>query len=99
MTKHEILTSFRPVVASTALTKDKVVWPEEATEGARSNGIHSSRLEVDQDRARYILVGTDLVVVDRDPLELEVVVSLVDTIRPNTMLIGDDLPELGTYST
>jgi len=37
-----------------------------------------------------------LVVVDVDALQLEVALALVGTVRLDAMLVGDDLPELGT---
>lgn len=90
------LTSFRPVVSSTTLTEDKVVGSEQVAEGTRPHGVHGSGLEVDQDRARNILVRANFVVVDVDALELEVVVTLVQTIAINAVFVRDDLPELGT---
>lgn len=94
--KKELLTSFGPVVSSTTLTEDEVVGPEQVAEGTRPYGIHGSRLEVDQDRARNILVRANFVVVNVDTLELEVVVALVQAIAINAVLVRDDLPELGT---
>ena len=43
------------------------------------------------------LVGTDLVVIDGDTFQLQVIVSFVKTILVDTVLVGNDLPELGTY--
>ena len=78
------------------MTEDEVVRAEQAAEGTRPHGIHGSRLEVDQDRTRNILVRTNFVVVDVDTLELEIVVPLVQTLAVNAVLVRDDLPELGT---
>ena len=50
------LTSFGPVVTRACLTKDKVVWAEQAAERSRANRIHRAGLEVDKHRARDILV-------------------------------------------
>ena len=85
-----------PVVAGAALTEDKVVGTEEVAEGTRADGVHGSRLEIDEDGTGDILVRADFVVVDVDALELEIVVALVETIGLNAVLIRDDLPELGT---
>ena len=78
------------------MAKNEVVWSEQIAEGTRPHGIHGSRLEVDQDRARNVLVRADFIVVHVDALELKVVVALVQSIRLNAVLIRDDLPELGT---
>jgi len=44
------------------------------------------------------LIGdyTDLIVIDVDALELKVGITMVGTGGIHTVLIGDDLPELGT---
>ena len=89
--------TLRPVVAGAALAENEVVGAEEATEGTRANRVHGSRLEIDKDGTGDILVRADLVVVHVDPLELKVVVALVQTIRLNAVLVRDDLPELGTF--
>jgi len=50
------LTSFGPVVTRACLTEDKVVWTEQAAERSGANRIHRAGLEVDEHRARDILV-------------------------------------------
>ena len=60
--------------------------------------VHSSRLKIDKDSARNVLVRTDLVVVHRDPLELHAIVPFVETIPLDSMLIRNHLPEFGTYA-
>ena len=92
------LTSFRPVVSSTALAEDEVVRSEQVAEGTRPYRVHGTGLEIDQDSTGNVLVRANFVVVDVDALELEVVVALVETIRLDAVLIRDDLPELGTYA-
>ena len=78
------------------MAENEVIRSEQVAEGTRTYGIHGSRLKVDQDRARNILVRANFVVVDVDTLELEVVVALVQAVAINAMLVRDDLPELGT---
>ena len=85
-----------PVVTGTALAEDEVVGAEEVTEGAATDGVHGSRLEIDEDGTGNVLVRADFVVVDINALKLKVVAALVHSIRLDTMLVGDDLPELGT---
>ena len=92
-----LLTSFRPVVTRTTLTEHEVVRPEQVAERTRPDRVHGSGLEINEDRTGHILVGADFVVVHVDTLKLEVVVALVETVRLNAVLIGDDLPELGTW--
>ena len=85
-----------PVVTGAALTEDEVVGTEEVAEGTRADGVHGSRLQVNEDCAGHVLVRANFVVVHIDPLELEIAIALVETVRLDTVLIGDDLPELGT---
>jgi len=90
------LTSFGPVVTSAALAKDKVVRPEEGTKGSRAEGVHGTRLEVDQDGAGDILIRANFVIIDINSFKLELVGALVDTITFDAMFVGDGLPKLGT---
>ena len=52
--------SLGPVVASTGLTKDEVVGTEELTEGTGTDGLHGTRLKIDEDGAGNILVARSL---------------------------------------
>ena len=85
-----------PVVTGTGLTEDEVVGAEELTEGAGADGVHGAGLEIHEDSARHITATGGLVVVNVDALELEIGVTVVGAGRVNAVLIGDDLPELGT---
>lgn len=42
--RKKLLTSFCPVVARSTLTKDEVVWAEQATEGPRTYRVHCAGL-------------------------------------------------------
>ena len=83
-----------PVVAGSGLSKHKVVWSEDLTEGAGPDAVHGAGLEVDEDGPGHVLASTGLVVVDIDPLELEVGGASIGAGGVNTMLIRDYLPEL-----
>ena len=52
-----------PVIASTGLAKDEVIWAEQLAVRTGTNGIHSARFQVDQDSARNILATTGFVIV------------------------------------
>jgi len=88
--------TLRPVVAGSGLTEDEVVGAEDLAVGASADGVHRAGLEVHQDRARDIAAAGRLVEVDVDALQLEVGVALVGAGGINTVLIRNDLPELGT---
>lgn len=96
-TESKARTPLGPVVTGATLAKDEVVRSEERTEGSRAERIHGTRLEVDQDGARDILIRGYFVIVDINSFKLKFVGPLVDTIRSDTMLVGHGLPELGTY--
>merc|ERR1719267_262364 len=85
-----------PVVTGTSLAEDEVVRAEELTEWAGTDGVHGTRLEVHEDGAGHVAATGSLVVVHVDALQLEVGVTVVGTGRVDTVLIGDNLPELGT---
>merc|ERR1712166_1158836 len=88
--------SLGPVVTGTGLSEDEVVGAEELTERSSTDGIHGAGLEIHKDSAGDVTATGSLVVVDVDPLELEVGISVVRTGRVNSMLVRDDFPELGT---
>merc|ERR1719478_1405899 len=50
-----------PVVTSTGLTEDEVVWAEELTEWASADRVHGTRLEVHEDGAGHIAATGSLV--------------------------------------
>ena len=85
-----------PVVTGAGLAEDKVVGAEELTEWAGTDGVHGTGLEVHQDGAGHVATAGGLVVVHVDALQLEVGVTVVGAGGVDTVLVGDDLPELGT---
>jgi len=53
-------------------------------------------LEVDEDASWDIFSIGSLVIVNIDPLQLKIRVSIVDAFRIDPVLIGNDLPKFGT---
>jgi hypothetical protein len=86
--------SLCPVVAGSALSEDKVVWSEDLSEGSGADAVHGAGLQVHQHGPRDVFAAAGLVEVHIDALQLEVGVAVVRASRVNTVLIGDDLPEL-----
>ncbi len=41
----------------TILTKNKVVWPEDLTEGSGSHGVHGTRLQIHQHSTGYVFAS------------------------------------------
>ena len=88
--------TFSPVVSGTGLSEDEVVWSEELTEWSSSDGVHGSWFKIHEDGSGDVSSSGGFIIVDIDSLELEVGVSVVGTCWVNSVLVRDDLPELGT---
>ena len=85
-----------PVVTSTGLTENEVIWSEELSEWASSDGVHGSWLKIHKDGSWDVSATGGFVEIDIDSLKLEIRVTVVGTGWVNTVLVGDDFPELGT---
>jgi len=92
-----ILTSFSPVISSTTLTKDEVVRAEKSSKRTRTDGIHGSRFQIDQNGAWNIFVCTNLVVVNGDTLKLEIIIALVLTVALDTVFVRNNLPKFSPW--
>jgi len=88
--------SLGPVVTSTSLPEDKVVRAKDLAKGSSTNRVHGSGLKVHQHGAGHVAATSRFVEVHVDALQLKVGVTMVRSGGVNTMLIGDNLPELGT---
>merc|ERR1719197_1041597 len=86
--------ALRPIVPRAGLPEDKVVRAEELPERPSADAVHGPGLQVHEDRARDVTAAGGLVVVDVDPLELQVGVAVVGARRVDAMLVRDHLPEL-----
>lgn len=86
-----------PVVTSTGLAENEVVGTEELTEGTGTDGVHGTRLKINEDGTRDILVSAGLVEVDVHTLQLEIGGAIVNTGAVKAVLARDGLPESGTY--
>jgi len=84
-----------PIVTSTSLSEDEVIWAEQLTERTSADGVHGTWLEVHEDSTGHVTPTGGLIVVHVDALQLEVGITVVGTGRVNTVLVGDHLPELG----
>ena len=82
-----------PVVSSSTLSKHKIVWTENLTKGTRTNWIHGSRFQINQNSSWYIFSTSGFIVVDVDSFQLKIRVTVVCTSWVDSMLIGDDLKE------
>jgi hypothetical protein len=96
ITKRTIYLRLCTVFSCAALAKDKIVRSEEATKRTETDRIHSPRLKIDQHSSGNILVCTNLIVIDRDVLKLEIVGAFVKTITLDTVLVRNDFLEFST---
>ena len=83
-----------PVVPRPGLAEHEVVRPEDLAEGTGPDAVHGARLQVHQHGPGHVLAPAGLVVVDIDPLQLEVGLPSVGAGGVNAVLVRDDLPEL-----
>merc|ERR1712227_464153 len=86
--------TFGPVIASARLSKHKVVRSKDLTKRTRPHAVHGARFQVYQDCPGHVLATTRLVVVDIDPLKLEIRCSSIGSSWVNSMLIRNYLPKL-----
>ena len=86
--------AFGPIVSSPRLTKDEIVWTEDLAERTRANRVHGAWFQIDQDSAGDVLATGGFVVINVDPFQLEFGSATIRTGGINSMLVGDDLPEL-----
>ena len=85
---------FSPVISCSRLSKHKVVRSEDLAIGPGPHAVHGAGLQVHQHGSGHVLAAAGLVVVDIDPLQLEVRGASIGAGGIDTVLIRDDLPEL-----
>ena len=95
------LSSFRvvslgPVIACSGLSEDKIVGSEKLTKRSSSNRVHGSWFEIHKDGSGDVPASSCLVVVDINPLELQIGIAVVGSGGVDSVLIRDDFPEFGT---
>jgi hypothetical protein len=88
--------SLGPVVTSTGLSEDEVIGAEQLSKGAGTDGVHGSGLEIHEDSSGNISATGGFVEVHVDSLQLKIGVSVVGSGWVNSVLVGDNFPELGT---
>merc|ERR1719331_34440 len=76
-----------PVVSSTSLSEDEVVWSEELSEWSGSDGVHGAWLKIHEHGSWDVTASSGFIVVDVDSLELEVGVSVVGASWVNSVFV------------
>ena len=85
-----------PVVTSTGLSENEVVWSEELSEWSSSDGVHGTWLKIHQDGSWDVSSSGSFVIVNVDSLKLKIRVSVVGTSWVNSVFVRDDFPEFGS---
>lgn len=85
-----------PVIASARLPEHEVIGAKYLPERTGSNRVHGPRLQIHQHGAWDVPSAAGLVVINIDAFELEIGVSAVLPRVVNSVLVADDLPELGS---
>jgi hypothetical protein len=88
--------SLGPVVTSSGLAENEVIGSEDLAERTSADRVHGTRLKIHEDSTGHVSATGGLIEVHVDSLQLKVGVTVVRTSWVNSVLIGDDLPELGT---
>jgi hypothetical protein len=85
-----------PIVTSAGLTKHEVVRAEKLSKRSSTDRVHGSGLKIHKDGTGHVSASGGLIVVHVDSLQLKVGISVVSSGGINAMLVGDNLPKLGT---
>ena len=83
-----------PVVSCSRLTENKVIGAEYLSVGSWADRVHGTGFQIDENGSGNVFASGGLVVVHVDPLQLEIAVAMVGASGVDTVLIGDDFPEL-----
>jgi hypothetical protein len=88
--------TFSPIVTSTSLSEDEVIWSKELTEWSSSDGVHRSWFEIHKDSSWDESTSSCFIKIDINSFKLEIGVTMVCTGRVDSVFIRDDFPEFGT---
>lgn len=83
-----------PIVSCSGLSEHEVIGTEELAVRGSTNRVHRSRLQIDEHRTWDVTVSIHLVVVNVNPLQLEIRVAVIMAVRIDSMLVRDDFPKL-----
>ena len=86
--------AFSPVVSCSRLSKYKVIWSEYLSVRSRSDWVHSSGFQIHKNSTGDIFTTWGFIIINIDSFQLEITVSMVSSSRVDTVLVGNDFPEL-----
>jgi len=88
--------TFSPIVTSTSLSENEVIWSEKLTEWSSSNGVHGSRFEIHKNSSWDESTTGGFVIININSFELKIGVSVISTGWVDTVFVRDDFPEFST---
>ena len=87
------IVAFSPIITSTSLSENKVIWSEKLSKWSSSNRVHCSWLKIHQNSSWYKSTSSSFIVINIDSFKLKIRITMISTSRINTMLIRHDFPE------
>ena len=88
--------TFSPVVTSSSLTENEVIWSEKLTEWSSSDRVHGSRFEIHENSSWYKSTSSSFIKIDIDSFKLKIGVTVIGTGWIDSVFIGDNFPEFST---
>jgi hypothetical protein len=85
-----------PVVTSTSLSENKVIWSEKLTKRTSTNRVHCTWFKIHEDSTWNVSSSSSFVVVNIDSFKLKIRISVIGSCWVNTVFIWNDFPELST---
>lgn len=99
-TRRLMYSDLWPIIFGTGLTKNEVIGAKDLAIRAWSDAAHGTRSEIHKHSPGYVPATGNLIVIDIDPLELDIRFGLVATAvlscGINVVLVADYFPEFGT---
>jgi len=90
------IVTFSPVVTSTSLSENEVIWSEKLTEWSGSYGVHRTWFEIHEDSSWDESTTGGFVIIYIDSFKLKIRVTVIGTGWVNSVFIRDDFPEFST---
>jgi hypothetical protein len=88
--------TFGPVITSSSLSENEVIWSEKLTEWSGSDRVHGTRFEIHENSSWYESTTSGFIEIDINSFELKIGVTVIGTGRIDSVFIRDDFPEFGT---
>jgi len=88
--------TFSPVVTSSSLTENKVIWSEKLSKWSSSDRVHGSWFEIHKNSSWDKSSTCSFIIIDIDSFKLKIGVTVISTSWVNAVFVWDDFPEFST---